>query len=194
MAIKLNHRRSAHAAKSGAGRQKGAGSRGKRGFTIVEIAVSMALIALLTAAFIATCTVSANLQARASNAAEACTAASEFVAAYGRAEGGGPNDFFNDYHSELSLSLGFAIDFTVSGENITAGGETGGDSGAAISAGDITFQASVNADGSITYEYSTARVRVEATASYGGGITAKGYVSGYSSAVCTYSSGGEVSA
>lgn len=102
MAIKLNLRRRARPAKGGQNRR----IRGKRGFTIVEISVSMALIALLTAAFIATCTVSTNLQKRASNAAQACTAASEFVAAYSRAEGDSEDVFFNSYHEQLSLSLG----------------------------------------------------------------------------------------
>ena len=192
MAIQLNHRR-AHSAKR-ACRQNGASARrGRKGFTIVEMAVSMALIALLTAAFIATCTVSTNLQARASNAAQACTAASEFVAAFGRAEGSESDEFFNSYHEQLSLSLGFAIDFTVNDGKFTIGEESDGDSGAAISAGDITFQASVNEDGSFSYKYSTPQVRVEATAEFGGGITAKGYVNGYTSAVCSYT-GGEVSA
>lgn len=195
MAIKLNDRRRARSAKR-ASRQNNASSRrtrGKRGFTIVEITVSMALIALLTAAFIATCTVSTNLQARASNAAQACTAASEFIAAYSRAEGDSEDAFFNSYHEQLSLSLGITIDFTVSGGEITVGGADG-DSGAGFAADGITFQTEKNADGSIAYHYSTPQVRVEATAEYGGGITAKGYVSGYTTAVCEYSAGGEVSA
>ena len=195
MAIKLNDRRRARSAKR-ASRQNNASSRrirGKRGFTIVEMTVSMALIALLTAAFIATCTVSTNLQARASNAAQACTAASEFVAAYGRAEGENETAFFTSYHGQLSLSLGITIDFTVSDGEIIVGGEPIGDSGAGFAADGITFQAEKNADGSVSYKYSTSQVRVEATATYAGGITAKGYVNGYTSAVCSYT-GGEVSA
>ena len=191
MAIQLNDRRSAHSAKRG--QSSTVCRRGKRGFTIVEISVSMVLIALITAAFIATCTVSANLQARASNAAQACTAASEFVAAYGRAEGENETAFFTSYHGQLSLSLGITIDFTVSDGEIIVGGEPIGDSGAGFAADGITFQAEKNADGSVSYKYSTPQVRVDATAEFGVGITAKGYVNGYTSAVCSYT-GGEVSA
>ena len=189
MAIKLNDRRRARSAKR-ASRQNNASSRrtrGKRGFTIVEMTVSMALIALLTAAFIATCTVSTNLQARASNAAQACTAASEFVSAFSRAEGDS-DAFYEDYLAEVALSLGLPAN---SSEN---GWQSDGAGGWMLTYGDSSFQASVNADGSVAYKYSTPQVRVEATAEYGGGITAKGYVSGYTTAVCEYSAGGEVSA
>lgn len=185
MAIQLNDRRSAHSAKRG--QSSTVCRRGKRGFTIVEISVSMVLIALITAAFIATCTVSANLQKRASNAAQACTAASEFVAAYGRAEGGTAPTFYDDYLAEVTFSLGLPAS---SSDN---GWQSDGAGGWMLTYGDSSFQAQVNADGSVSYKYSTPQVRVEATAEFGGGITAKGYVNGYTSAVCSYT-GGEVRA
>ena len=165
----------------------------RAGFTVVEMAVSMALIALLTVAFIATCTVSANLQARGSNATKASSAAAEFVAAYERVgqDAADADAFFNAYHTQLAFGLGITFPFTLSdGLFVSDGAE--GTTGVGIN-GEMDFQAEVNADGSIFYRCSTSEWSVQATAVYGGGITAEGYLSGYSKPVCSYSVG-EVSA
>ena len=165
----------------------------RAGFTVVEMAVSMALIALLTVAFIATCTVSANLQARGSNATKASSAAAEFVAAYERVgqDAADADAFFNAYHTQLAFGLGITFPFTLSGGLFVSDGAEG-TTGVGIN-GEMDFQAEVNADDSIFYRCSTSEWSVQATAVYGGGITAEGYLNGYSKPVCSYSVG-EVSA
>lgn len=141
------------------------------GFTVAEAVVSMALVVLLTAAFLAACAAAVNLQKRSAAATQARTAAAEFVAAYnGVSVGAGSADFTDAFHEQLSFAFGIAVEFT---------GESGEFASGARS---LKIEA---AQGVIRYEYKEGAAGVQAELR-GNGLVAAGYVEGYSEAVCRY--------
>ncbi len=147
----------------------------RRGFTIMEAVIAIALLLIVTGAFLTTCIVSSNLQRRSSDTLAAGNIASEFVSAYNNSQT--DEEETHDFLYYLSVSLGF--DVTVLSENDTATTSNG-----------QTLER--NADGS--YTYTSGNIRIEAVISSNEsseGIVVSGYVNGFSSAVFTYEGGAQ---
>lgn len=166
-----------------------------RGFTVAETMLAMAIILLMTAACILTCTAGAKLQRRASDTADACSVASEFAAAFSAVQGR-PNAV-SAYHAQLQLALGFAIDAPFSGGLFTVTDEEGNSSETAVlrlSSGGRALTVTAYGALLLKYEYTTEYVRVVCEADFAlPHARATGYVSGYS-AVCAYEYGREAGA
>ena len=150
----------------------------RRGFTIMEAVIAIALLLIVTGAFLTTCIVASNLQRRSADTLAAGNIASEFVSAYNNAQtDGADGEETHDFLYYLSVSLGF--DVTVLSENDTATTSNG-----------QTLER--NADGS--YTYTSGNIRIEAVISSNEsseGIVVNGYVNGFSSAVFTYEGGAQ---
>lgn len=147
----------------------------RRGFTIMEAVIAIALLLIVTGAFLTTCIVASNLQRRSSDTLAAGNIASEFVSAYNNSQT--DEEETHDFLYYLSVSLGF--DVTVLSENDTATTSNG-----------QTLER--NADGS--YTYTSGNIRIEAVISSNEsseGIVVKGYVNSFSSAVFTYEGGAQ---
>lgn len=145
--------------------------RKNSGFTVMEAVVTMLLIALLTAAFLATCVAAVNLQKKSAAATQARTAAAEFVSAYSDALRNGSESGFTDtFHTYLSFALG--IPFALTGDN----GE--------FFNGTRSLKIETVLNGySYLYNDGAASVKAEFNAE---GMAVEGYVEGYSAAVCHY--------
>lgn len=154
----------------------------RRGFTIMEAVIAIALLLIVTGAFLTTCIVASNLQRRSSDTLAAGNIASEFVSAYNNAQtdgadGGETHDFL--YY--LSISLGFDVSGIDDGPDHTV--EYGGST--------LTLTMEENTR---TYEYNTGNIRIEAVITSNEsskGIVVNGYVNGFSSAVFTYEGGAQ---
>ena len=147
----------------------------RRGFTIMEAVIAIALLLIVTGAFLTTCIVASNLQRRSADTLSAGNIASEFVSAYNNSQT--DEEETHDFLYYLSVSLGF--DVTVLSENDTATTSNG-----------QTLER--NADGS--YTYTSGNIRIEAVISSNEsseGIVVKGYVNSFSSAVFTYEGGAQ---
>ena len=147
----------------------------RRGFTIMEAVIAIALLLIVTGAFLTTCIVASNLQRRSADTLAAGNIASEFVSAYNNSQT--DEEETHDFLYYLSVSLGF--DVTVLSENDTATTSNG-----------QTLER--NADGS--YTYTSGNIRIEAVISSNEsseGIVVSGYVNGFSSAVFTYEGGAQ---
>lgn len=154
----------------------------RRGFTIMEAVIAIALLLIVTGAFLTTCIVASNLQRRSADTLAAGNIASEFVSAYNNAQtdgadGGEAHDFL--YY--LSVSLGFDVNGIESDPDNT------------VENGDSTLSLTTEED-TLTYEYNTGNIRIEAVISSNEsseGIVVNGYVNGFSSAVFTYEGGAQ---
>ena len=154
----------------------------RRGFTIMEAVIAIALLLIVTGAFLTTCIVASNLQRRSADTLAAGNIASEFVSAYNNAQtdgadGGETHDFL--YY--LSVSLGFDVNGIESDPDNT------------VENGDSTLSLTTEED-TLTYEYNTGNIRIEAVISSNEsseGIVVNGYVNGFSSAVFTYEGGAQ---
>lgn len=154
----------------------------RRGFTIMEAVIAIALLLIVTGAFLTTCIVASNLQRRSADTLAAGDIASEFVSAYNNAQtdgadGGETHDFL--YY--LSVSLGFDVNGIESDPDHT------------VENGDSTLSLTTEED-TLTYEYNTGNIRIEAVISSNEsseGIVVNGYVNGFSSAVFTYEGGAQ---
>lgn len=147
----------------------------RRGFTIMEAVIAIALLLIVTGAFLTTCIVASNLQRRSADTLAAGNIASEFVSAYNNSQT--DEEETHDFLYYLSVSLGF--DVTVLSENDTATTSNG-----------QTLER--NADGS--YTYTSGNIRIEAVISSNEsseGIVVNGYVNSFSSAVFTYEGGAQ---
>lgn len=154
----------------------------RRGFTIMEAVIAIALLLIVTGAFLTTCIVASNLQRRSADTLAAGNIASEFISAYNNAQtdgadGGETHDFL--YY--LSISLGFDVNGIESDPDNT------------VENGDSTLSLTKEGD-TRTYEYNTGNIRIEAVISSNEsseGIVVNGYVNGFSSAVFTYEGGAQ---
>lgn len=154
----------------------------RRGFTIMEAVIAIALLLIVTGAFLTTCIVASNLQRRSADTLAAGNIASEFISAYNNAQtdgadGGEAHDFL--YY--LSISLGFDVNGIESDPDNT------------VENGDSTLSLTKEGD-TRTYEYNTGNIRIEAVISSNEsskGIVVNGYVNGFSSAVFTYEGGAQ---
>ena len=153
--------------------------RRKSGFTVIEAVVAMALVVLITGAFLTTCAVAANFQKRSTAATRAYTVAAEFISAFSAAleenseteEG----QFIAAFHEKLSFAFGISINFT---------GESG-----EFKNGMRSLRIETKA-GIYRYYYEEGAAGVEAQLN-GRNLEASGYVEGYSAAVCSYVCGEE---
>ena len=151
----------------------------RRGFTIMEAVIAIALLLIVTGAFLTTCIVASNLQRRSSDTLAAGNIASEFVSAYNNAQT--DEEETHDFLYYLSVSLGFDVSGIDDGPDHTV--EYGGST--------LTLTMEENTR---TYEYNTGNIRIEAVISSNEsseGIVVNGYVNGFSSAVFTYEGGAQ---
>lgn len=154
----------------------------RRGFTIMEAVIAIALLLIVTGAFLTTCIVASNLQRRSADTLAAGNIASEFISAYNNAQtdgadGGETHDFL--YY--LSISLGFDVNGIESDPDNT------------VENGDSTLSLTKEGD-TRTYEYNTGNIRIEAVIfsnESSEGIVVNGYVNSFSSAVFTYEGGAQ---
>ena len=151
----------------------------RRGFTIMEAVIAIALLLIVTGAFLTTCIVASNLQRRSSDTLAAGDIASEFVSAYNNSQT--DEEETHDFLYYLSVSLGFDVSGIDDGPDHTV--EYGGST--------LTLTMEENTR---TYEYNTGNIRIEAVISSNEsseGIVVNGYVNGFSSAVFTYEGGAQ---
>lgn len=151
----------------------------RRGFTIMEAVIAIALLLIVTGAFLTTCIVASNLQRRSSDTLAAGNIASEFVSAYNNSQT--DEEETHDFLYYLSVSLGFDVSGIDDGPDHTV--EYGGST--------LTLTMEENTR---TYEYNTGNIRIEAVISSNessAGIVVSGYVNGFSSAVFTYEGGAQ---
>lgn len=133
--------------------------RSKRGMSIVEAVVSMAIIVAVTAAFCTVCLVGTKLQARARSVMRAETAAAEFVTAF--------TSLYPSYGAEDTDGIGSVTEQYVARLEASLGGD-------------------VSSEGNV-YSYVGDGISVECEADFESGkAESKGYVSGQSSEVCCY--------
>lgn len=151
----------------------------RRGFTIMEAVIAIALLLIVTGAFLTTCIVASNLQRRSADTLSAGNIASEFVSAYNNSQT--DEEETHDFLYYLSISLGFDVSGIDDGPDHTV--EYGGST--------LTLTMEENTR---TYEYNTGNIRIEAVISSNEsseGIVVNGYVNGFSSAVFTYEGGAQ---
>lgn len=151
----------------------------RRGFTIMEAVIAIALLLIVTGAFLTTCIVASNLQRRSADTLAAGNIASEFVSAYNNSQT--DEEETHDFLYYLSVSLGFDVNGIESDPDNT------------VENGDSTLSLTTEED-TRTYEYNTGNIRIEAVISSNessAGIVVSGYVNGFSSAVFTYEGGAQ---
>lgn len=151
----------------------------RRGFTIMEAVIAIALLLIVTGAFLTTCIVASNLQRRSSDTLAAGNIASEFVSAYNNSQT--DEEETHDFLYYLSVSLGFDVNGIESDPDNTV--EYGGST--------LTLTMEENTR---TYEYNTGNIRIEAVIfsnESSEGIVVNGYVNSFSSAVFTYEGGAQ---
>lgn len=134
--------------------------RSKKGMSIVEAVVSMAIIVAVTAAFCTVCLVGTKLQAKARSVMRAETAAAEFVSAF--------TSLYPSYDAEDTESVASLTERYVARLEASLGGD-------------------VSSEGN-AYSYEGDGISVECEADFESGkAESKGYVSGQSGEVCCYS-------
>ncbi len=138
------------------------GIRSRRGFSIVETVVAMAIILMLTSAGIAACTVALKIQNNAINSEQVYNICDEFVSAFY------DSSDQNGFNARLAFAVGCSVgEYSEGSENAV-----------------ITYTVS---ESSAVYTYSASGMNVEATLTLNGSalesITVKGTATGVNKAV-----------